>query len=365
MQEKISEKEKWEEYCKLELAKVLPILERLGFMVDEKQVHIGGERYLMSGKKLVLTGRRKSDDEKVIIKVSSDKDGIKEIKEEHERIGVLNKLDFSYFKFLLPKEILFKNVGKYIISVNLYIKEDVSFLFLNTESQFLALLKSFKTQEGLHALAHSHNKSIEKVFGAKKYDFYIKEFKKFVRLCADYKENSKLQSLVQKAESFLTENRETLERYSNFLTHDDFVPHNFRINGGDIYLLDCASLFFGNKYDSWARLSNYMLLYNKELEGYIVKYIKENRCEEEYLSFRLMRVFRLGFLLSFYVESLEKTKGDLSALNKKRINFWLAVLECILENKEVSESLILDYKKTRDSLRDEAEKERQKKLGQL
>ena len=54
-----------------ELAGARPMLEQLGFILDTTQVHTGGERYLMSGHKLVLTGRRTSDNKRVVIKVSS------------------------------------------------------------------------------------------------------------------------------------------------------------------------------------------------------------------------------------------------------------------------------------------------------
>ncbi len=366
MQQNSDEKQKWNKYCKSEIAGVLPMLKNLGFSVDENQIHIGGERYLMSGEKLVLIGRRLSDNRKVVIKVSSKKSGIKEIKEEHKRREVLNNLNFSYHTFFLPEEILFKKIKGYFISINLYIEEEVSFLSLSLKDQFFASLRSFKIQEGVHATTYSHTKFIKKKFGVAGDNYYIEEFLRFSETCKNYyPENKNLIKIFKRAEKFLVSNKETMNRYSGFLTHTDFVPHNFRVVKEDIYLLDFASLFFGNKYESWARFLNYMIIYNKELEQYFVKYIQENRDKEEYLSLRLMRVFKIGFLLEFYVKSLQKTSGDLKILSERRIDFWSAVLESILNNELISEKLVLEYKKSRDSLRSDVEKNRQKELRQL
>ena len=361
-----NEKQKWEEYCNSEIAGVLFILKNLGFSIDKKQVHIEGERYLMSGEKLVLVGRRLSDDKRVIIKVSSKKNGIKEIKEEHNRRTILNNLNFSYSKFFLPEEILFKKVKGYFISISFYIDEKTPFLSLNLKDQFFASLRAFKIQEGVHATAHSHIKSIKKKFGIADDDYYIDAFGEFLKTCSKCcPENEIFLKTLKRAEEFLILNKETINRYSGFLTHADFVPHNFRVVGNDIYLLDSASLFFGNKYESWARFLNYMVIYNRELELIIIKYVQENRDKEEYLSLRLMRVFKLGFLLEFYAKSLKKTSGNLYALNKERISFWSSVLGGILNDQFISKEAVLEYKSLRDSFRSDSEKNRQKELRQL
>ena len=74
-------KNQWEEYRESEMREVAPILEELGFSLDETQVHTAGERFLMAGArdvggggyKLVLLGKRRSDGMRAVIKVSSEK----------------------------------------------------------------------------------------------------------------------------------------------------------------------------------------------------------------------------------------------------------------------------------------------------
>jgi hypothetical protein len=174
-----------------------------------------------------------------------------------------------------------------------------------------------------------------------------------------------LYKTVSSAEDFLKGNREMLDRYSGFLTHEDFVPHNLRISGQDVYLLDHTALLFGNKYESVARFLNYLCIYNLKLERWIIEYIKKNRCEEEYLALRLMRTYKLAELLQFYTGSLAQTEGNLKLLAKERIEFWKKVMITIIEDKPVTEEMVQEYTKKRDSLRSEDEKKRQKEIHQL
>ena len=160
----------------------------------------------------------------------------------------------------------------------------------------------------------------------------------------------------------LREHEKTIEQYSGFLTHTDFVPHNIRIHDDTIYLLDHSSLTFGNKYEGWARFVNFMTLYNPMLENALVTYVKENRTPEESVSLRMMRIYRLGEIIWYYVQTLEKSTGDLHTLNTARITFWSTVLTHILKDERIPESIITEYKKTRDSLRSDDEKKRQQGL---
>ena len=75
-------KKQWQEYKEAELKIVRPILSELGFELDDKEVHIGGERYITGGKKLVLLGKPKDNNKKVVIKVSRDEMRSAEIKHE-------------------------------------------------------------------------------------------------------------------------------------------------------------------------------------------------------------------------------------------------------------------------------------------
>ena len=81
----------------------------------------------------------------------------------------------------------------------------------------------------------------------------------------------------------MEEHRTVIERYSGFLTHNDFVPHNLRVSGKEVYLLDYSSMLFGNKYESWARFLNFMIHHNRPLELALANYVRTNRGEEEYL----------------------------------------------------------------------------------
>jgi hypothetical protein len=361
----------WEEYREQELARTSPILQELGFILDQEQAHIGGERFLMVGErdvggggyKLVLTGTRASDGKRVIIKVSSDAKGKKEIRTERQARETLHALKFAYFTILSPQEILFTERKGITIFITAYIEQEKTFLERPIEEQFSLALVALKTQEGMHAATPSHINFIRDTFGIWDADTYLKSFGKFeTQAILFHSANPALVETFKKAKSYLQQHRETIEQYCGFLTHADFVPHNLRIEGNTIYLLDYASLHFGNKHESWARFLNFMLLYNRPLEAALLQYVRENRTPEEYFSIRLMRIYKLGFLLSFYAESLDKTSGNLRTLSEKRLDFWRTALESLLTDTPLSQEVIETYKNERDALRSEEEKERQKNL---
>ncbi len=354
------QKQQWELYKKQELENAKPVLDELGFILDEKQPHIEGERYLMSGYKLVLLGKQKKDQKKVIIKVSSRKPGKKEIEYEHQARQKLNKINFAYHSFFLPAEILFTRHKNFLISITIFINQPKPFLAYSFSRQFFLALQAFEAQEGVHAIAYSHLKDIKKIFKIITPADYLNSF-------ADFKKNilfnqPELANLLNSAQDFLKNNQQTIELYSNFLTHSDFVPHNIRIVDHQLYLLDHTSLYFGNKYESWARFINYMTLHNQNLAQALADYVLKNRGQKEYLSLRLMRVYKLGFLLQFYVQSFLKAEGNLRLLSQKRIEFWSQVLKNVLADTQTPTEIIKAYQRQRDSLRSQAEKTRQKNL---
>lgn len=359
-------KKDWLKYKEEELKKLAPILEELGFALEEEQVHASGERHLMSGFKLVLNALKKDDGKKVIIKASSHKNGITEIEHEHDSRETIKTIDFAYRDFLLPEEILFTKKDGFIISVTLYIKQKKSFLKHDLKEQFFLTLRALETQEGTHVTTRSHLKKIYKIFGVMKSDDYVNTMNSFINTCLKNNPgNIILKKILGESFDFLKTNKLILEKYSNFLTHSDFVPHNIRIVNHDMYLLDHTSILFGNKYEGWARFMNYMIIYNQSLENALSFYVKQNREKDEYLSLRLMRAYKIVFLLNFYSNALNKTEGDLNTLTKIRIDFWIKCLEAVLEDKQINEEIVLKYKKERDALRSEEEKNRQKKLNQL
>lgn len=364
-------KQRWEEYRERELAQVRGLLKNLGFELDEAQVHIGGERYLMMGNrdvggggyKLVLNGKRLSDGKRVIIKFSSDPDGIREMESEHRARHLITNLDFAYHVFSAPQEILYSRTSAYAISIVECIEQEHTFLGRPIEEQFALALRAFKTQEGVHATTYAHAKKIRSALGLLNAGEYLRMFSAFKDTATTHApNNSELGKALSKAQELLKQNKETVEQYCGFLTHADFVPHNLRVADNQIYLLDYASIHFGNKHESWARFLNFMMLHNPPIEQALIQYVRDNRAPEEYLSLRLMRVYKLGFLLQFYASVLNKTSGSTHTLAQERISFWTKALESILDDTPLPEKVISDYQKVRDSLRSEEEKHRQKEL---
>ena len=362
-------KKEWEKYRERELAAALPVLEQLGFRLEQEQPHLGGEKYLTravttaSGRKLVLLGRNKQNNKSVVIKITSDPHGIRELEHERKCRLALQKINFAYQIFFSPQEILFVKKRGFAISIQEFLESGKSFLERPIQEQFFLALKAFKAQESSHATAYSHKRFVKKTFGEKNVKDYIQMFNLFKEEMKKIMPGrSELHALFEKTEQFLAANNEIIEQYCGFLTHTDFVPHNFRVIDGKIYLLDHSSIRFGNKYEGWARFLNFMALYNPVLEQALIEYVRNNRAEEEFLSLQLMRAYRLGELIYYYAKTLPNISENLLALNQIRIDFWGKLLRAILENKTLDKNTIEEYKKTRDSLRDEEEKQRQKIL---
>jgi hypothetical protein len=361
---KALDKKNWDDFIKKELKKIEPLVDGLGFNFLENQAHIKGERHLMSGKKLVLIGKSKKTNQKVIIKIAKDKKAIKEIEKEHKTKNLLNKLKFAYYFFNSPKEILLARRDGYAILINQFIEEENPFFSYSQEEQFFISLKALEAQEGAHATAKSHLNQIKKIFGTYSTEDYLNSFKKFKENSLKLN-NENLSDNFKTAFLFLQNNQETIKEYSGFLTHSDFVIHNIRIKNNEIYLLDQTSLHFGNKYESWARFMNYMILYNKKLEENLNYYVLHNKAKTEHNSLKLMRVYKLGELINYYLNTLDKISGNLLLLNKKRIEFWNKILENILLEKEIKKDIIDEYITSRDKLREKEEIIRQKELNQL
>jgi hypothetical protein len=349
----------WEKYRESELARVVPILTDLGYALDDAQPHTKGERYLMqavtteSGKKLILLGIDKKTNERVVIKVTSSPDGIRELEHERTCRRVLTEIGFAYQSFLSPQELLFVRKGPYCISVQTFIAQEKPFLERSLEEQFSLALRSFKAQESAHAATYEHARIVRRTFGSMDAAGYLRSFENFMACPHNANE------LLHKAQKELHDGRYTIDQYGGFLTHTDFVPHNFRVLDDAIYLLDHSSLRFGNKYEGWARFLNFMTLHHRPLEAALLEYLRVNRTPEETESLRLMRIYRLGEIICYYTRTLPKSEGPLLALNEARVAFWTNVLAAILENRAVEDDIVRDYVALRDSLRSEEEKERQ------
>ncbi len=367
-------KQAWDAYVTHEAKRVQPLLERAGFQLDALQPQTIGERYLTrpvgGGRKVVFFGQRRSDGMRVVIKTSSEEHGIAELRKEQDVRKMLKQIKFAYLAFHLPADILFDQALGVIITE--YIAQEKPFLDRPLKEQFAIALNAFKAQEAAHATTYSHH-LVSRSFGEMKAaDYYIKagEYRKIGAYAQDIsgllineqKLYSKLDIALDKTIELIRDNEEKLDRYGGFLTHWDFIPQNFRIRDGKLYLLDHTSIRFGNKYESWARFINFMTLYNPPLASALVEYVCLNRTEEELLSLKLMRAYRLIELIRYYATWLSHTTGDIRELACVRIEFWTEVLQCILSDREVPDEVIKVYKAKRDSLRSDDEKLRQKGL---
>ena len=361
-------KETWSHYCRGELAHVTQLLQRHGYTLDVVQPHIIGERFLMqavttiSGFKLILLGTNNRD-EHVVIKASRDKNGIREINHERMCRNILTKIDFARDVFHSPKEIAYITDGKYVVGIQEFIDQKCTFLERPLIAQFDLALRAFKGQEGAHATTFKHRQLIQGVFGIRSAREYLHNLHTFQKNIENASEKfDEVSQLLRSLETYMTTHAEIIEQYCGFLTHTDFVPHNIRIKNDTIYLLDHSSLTFGNKYEGWARFINFMTLYNPPLQKALEQYIRDNRTPEESESLHLMRMYRLGEILWYYVGTLSKSSDDLHTLNVIRIHFWKDVLAHVLKRKEVPTEIIEQYKTMRDTLRTEDEKSRQKNL---
>ncbi len=360
-------KTEWDTYCVQELALLTPILIARGYVLDDIQKHTQGERYLMqaitttSGKKLILTGVD-STGKKVVLKATRDDAGKKEI--EHERLcrKFLQSIDFAGETFITPTETAYFNEHGFLVSVQEFIEQSCNFLERPVQEQFSITLRAFKGQESAHATTFNHRRTVKYIYGIRDGETYLQNFDQFIEnINRLLPENEILETLIH-AQALLNSHKIQIEQYCGFLTHTDFVPHNIRIHGEDIYLLDHSSLTFGNKYEGWARFINFMTLYNPPLQRALEKYVHDNRTPEESISLRMMRIYRLGEILWYYVRARSKSTGDLHILNERRIYFWKSVLDAVISEQEVPEEIIQKYRDARDSLRSEDERRRQQGL---
>ncbi len=353
----------WENYRDWELAGARPLLAALGFTLEEKQPHLSGERYLMSPHKLVLLARGR-DGQRVVVKTSSQRAGVREIDRERSARRVLDALPFSYQPFHSPEELFYGTRGGYRIFATAFIEQPSTFLARPLREQFSLALQGLRAQEAAHATTYEHARIIRKAFGAADAERYLACFTAFARAARTaLPEDAELARAFRKAEEFLRANQKTIEQYCGFLTHADFVPHNFRVKDGVIYLIDHNSLTFGNKYESWARFINFMEIHNPALAEALVAYVRLNRTREEALALRLMRVYKVAQLVArYYARALPNTSGDLRALTLVRIAFWREMLEALVEDRALPAGRVEEYVRTRDSLQSEEEKARQKEL---
>lgn len=349
------------------LTKVTQHLAQAGYQLDDLQPHTLGERAVMqnitttSGQKLILLGQNQAH-EKVVIKVALDDVGAQELQHERACRALVTEIDFSYQQFFTPNELDFWTEGTYTISVQEFIDQATTFIERPTLEQFTFALDAFKTQASARATTQSHFKTIADTFGVRTSTTYQSLIDTFTATIVQHTTDTTLQTTINEAVSTIKSNSERIEQYCGFLTHTDFVPHNFRISCDRLYLLDCASLEFGNKHESWGRFLNFMTLYNHELEELLVTYVEKNYSPEERESLQLMRIYRLVEIVTYYLSRLPISTDNLLKLNQARVQFWHQVLRAELQNQRVDRAIVHEYCITRDQLRSEEEKVRQRGL---
>lgn len=342
------------------VARARDFLSDLHITLSDEQPHISGERELLSQEKMVLMG--KYDGKKVVIKISDHPNGIKEIRHDKAVRDMIERMSFATDELLQADEVLFIEQDGHTLLVTEYIEQDRIFVDRPIEEQFFIALRAFEAQEGFHMTTYEHNKQVRDVFECYTPETYLNKFSEFTKTIT--KDHPKYFELLERAGSFLKENRTVLERYNNHLIHNDFVPHNMRVRGRDLYVLDQTSFWFGNKYEGWARFLNYMTLHNPSLERLLVSHLKTHR-SQEYLAVRLMRVYKLAMILEFHARMTERADGDLKTLSERRLVFWCAVLECLLDDLPVPEELVEGYTRERDTLRSAEEKKRQQEFARV
>lgn len=345
----------WDAYVSEELRGAQPLLAEFGFVLDKEQPHLGGERFLMqadtavTGPKLILLGVRTDDEKRVVIKVTSNAAGKNEINAERRARAALASLNFSYRPFFAPEELLYAEKNGMTIAVQEFVEQERTFLARTIEEQFAFALEGFKIQEGAHATTYSHLRRIARVFPL----WDSAEYLRVARLLANEAGD------VDEALHFLESDTRTIEQYTGFLTHSDFMPHNIRIRDGKLYLLDHASIRFGNKYEGWARFIHFMMLYNPPLADALIQYVRDNRTPEESVALKLMRVYRLIEIVTHYTRIVPHSEGNLKELNEVRVGFWREVLRGVLHDRPLDEGVRTAYIAKRDALRSEDEKKRQ------
>jgi len=359
----IDAKARWEKYCQEELEKIQPILQRHGLELEQTQTHLGGERAVISGNKLVLMGRRKEDGRRVIIKATSRDEGKKELEQERASRELLKRIKFAYAVLLSPEELSWFEEGGMTVSVTEFLEQDRAFLERPLHEQFFLAMKAFEIQESFHAATYEQARPIEGSLGFFRAQTYLDRFNDYRQeIVRKMSGRPEFADILAEAERQLRDGYRCIEQYGGFLTHTDFVPHNFRVIGRDIYLLDHSSIRFGNKYEGWARFLNFMLLHNRGLEGALLKYLEDNRTPEELEALHLMRIYRLTEIIAYYVERAEKSSGDMQKLDKSRVIFWADALKAQVGGEPLSEERIQAYRDIRDSLRSDEEKRRQQGL---
>lgn len=332
-------------------------LAELGFVPDEFQPHLGGERAYFSADKSVLFGIRERDGARVVIKIASNSRGRAELERERACRAALERIGFAYGTFHSPEELYAGMHEDTMIVVTRFIEQDRPFLERSLEEQYSLALAGLEAQEGAHAVTSRHLRFARAYFDVWHVDAYLARARQYRDTIAERMGVD--DSRITRAVTVLEHAHYDIERYCGFLTHYDYTPQNIRVSEGQLYLLDHASLRFGNKHESWARWMNFMSLYHPELEHMLKRHVQTERAPEEYRSLTAMRLFRLLELINHHVRIANESTDELAELSRVRVAFWEDLLGCVLEDIDLAPERIAAYVRQRDELRSPEEKARQ------
>lgn len=343
------------------LKELATLLGPLGFALEAEQPHLSGERYLMTKGKLVLVGVRQHDGTRVIVKASRHASGREEIQREKEIRDLLASVSFANDTLLFPREITSGEWGAYLIWISEFIPQEGVFAAYPIEEQFFLLLKAFEMQEAFHATTGEHLRTVKNALEVVEGSGYLARFEGFRRdNVAARPGNHALDATLSRAHALLAGEKRLIDVHARYLTHADFVPGNFRVHEHQVYLLDFSSVLFGNRYEGWARFQNYAVIHDPDIAPLIEDYVLKNRGKSHALCLRLMRIYKMGFLIAYYARSLSRTSGNLRLLTEKRLTLWHALLEALVDQRPTPTDLIDTYRMERNALRSPEETERQK-----
>lgn len=348
---------------KKNVQKIGRILMPLGFKLDDYQPHINGERKLKSLSKLVLVGTDINGG-KVIIKTSNRASEKKRILAERKIGQELKKLTEATRGLLVPEEILFTEKEDFSLFITRYIEQPKVFVAHSLREQIEMIKRELESYEKLDI------ETSKKILNKKslacpivREEDYRYELDNQIKLINSNYRDNKLKQTLETAKDIFNKNSHLIPRFSHYLVHEDFCPHNFRVNDKKIYTLDHTAINFGNKYLAWARFLNYMVIHNPTLERKLVRDLEKNRTSDEARCLQLFRIYKTVFLIMYYVKTSQKTSGKLLKLTKLRINFWHNFLTKLIQDKTLTKVELANYIRQRDSLRSGEEKNRQREFA--
>ncbi|GIW68433.1 MAG: hypothetical protein KatS3mg099_381 [Candidatus Parcubacteria bacterium] len=362
----------WLETARNEIGEARVRLASWGITLEEEQPFLGGEQpYIQNaatarGWTVTLFGRRgKRRRKRVVVKIGLNEEGCRLLRKSREAHEAFDALRFAYEPFSVPRELIAcPGAPLPWLIVYEYMPQERAFTDLPPTKQFAVVARALRPLEETYALMRHHLRRALRTFGITP-PTRGEEITRQATALARETGNPPIAGTLEQASERLAKERAWIEMYHPFLTHPDFVPHNFRVTpDGTVVLLDVGDLEFGNKHTGWARLALWAQLHSPVLARAIYDHFARFRPEEEQRSFDAMRIARAAELLLHYLSILPLTEENsaMQKLTRERIALWHNTLRALLEGEEPPEAAFAAYRTRRDALRDDREKSRQQHL---